>query len=180
MHNTPFAPSALPRLATACGFYLLVAACSQSTLQPAAPTEAQSCVSLRQVLGQAGSEFQSLRGSATVDYDHTRWDARPVLPGTHCDVISWGGGRTNYACTWNKGDEAVARADFENGLGVVERCLGAGWERSSPAGQTGRAVLFSKAGESAKVEVRYYQERAPSRNWQTSLTIGPPVTRDAR
>lgn len=180
MHSTHLALlDSIPRALAASVCCLLVSACA-GTLPPGPTSEAQACASLRQVLAQAGSEFKALRGSATVDYDHTRWDARPVLPGTDCDVISWGGGRTNYACTWDKGDEAVARADYETGLGIVERCLGAGWQRSSPAGQTGHAVRFSKAGEPAKVEVRYYQERAPSRNWQTSLTIGPPVTRDAR
>ncbi|MFM2007113.1 MAG: hypothetical protein RLZZ09_2768 [Pseudomonadota bacterium] len=146
----------------------------------AAISEVQACSSLKSVLSQANTGFTGLRGSATTDYDHTRWDAQPIIPGTECDVIGWGGGRTNYACAWNKGSEASALSDYQGGLGIVQRCLGPEWTASHPAGQTGQATLFSKGSDPAKVEVRYYKERDPSSNWQTSLTIGPAVTRDAR
>lgn len=163
--------SALPLLATACA--------------PHAPTQppiaaGQACASLKQVLAQAGTGFQSLRGEATTDYDHTRWDTKPFLPGTDCDILDWGGGRINYACSWDQGDEANARAHYAEGLGIVQSCLGPQWRTTNPAGQTGQATRFAKTGAAATVEVRYYKERDPSRNWQTSLTIGPPVTRDAR
>ena len=172
-------PGGFQRLATG-ALCLLTAGCAQLATQSGTITEAQACASLRQVIAQAGDGFQALRGTATPSYDHTRWDAKPILPRTDCDILSWGGGRTNYACTWDKGDEATARADYAEGLGIVQRCLGADWQTTHPAGQTGQAALLAKPGEPAKVEVRYYQERRPSRNWQTSLTVGPPVTRDAR
>ena len=155
-------------------------ACAQNQPKSAATTESEVCGSLRGVLAQADTGFVTLRGSATTDYDHTRWDAKPIIKGTQCDVIGWGGGRINYACSWNKGNEATARGDYEQGLGIVQRCLGPEWKVTHPAGQTGQASLFAKEGDAAKVEVRYYKERDPSNNWQTSLTIGPPVTRDAR
>ena len=159
---------------------LLAAACSQHapTLPPV--SAGQACASLKQVLAQAGTGFQSLRGEATIDYDHTRWDAKPILPGTDCDILDWAGGRSNYACSWDMGDEANARADYAEGLGIVQGCLGPEWRTTHPEGQTGHATRFARTGEAATVEVRYYKERDPSRNWQTSLTIGPPVTRDAR
>jgi hypothetical protein len=50
-------------------------------------------------LAQAGTGFQSFRGEATSDYDHTRWDAKPILADTDCDIIDWGGDRINYACS---------------------------------------------------------------------------------
>jgi hypothetical protein len=159
----------------------LVVACSQNMQKPtAAISEGQACTSLKSVLAQASTGFIALRGSGTTDYDHTRWDARPIIAGTQCDVIGWGGGRTNYACAWNKGNEASARSAYQDGLGIVQRCLGQEWTVTHPAGQTGEATLFSKGSDPAKVEVRFYKERDPSNNWQTSLTIGPPVTRDAR
>ena len=161
----------------------IAVACSQNmNMQKpsAAIGEGQACSSLKSVLAQASTGFSALRGSATTDYDHTRWDAQPIIAGTQCDVIGWGGGRTNYACVWNKGSEASARSDYQDGLGIVQRCLGSEWTASHPAGQTGEATLFSKGGDPAKIEVRYFKERDPSSNWQTSLTIGPPVTRDAR
>jgi len=161
----------------------LVVACTEgmNMQKPKAEmSESQACSSLRQVLAQAETGFTSLRGSATTDYDHTRWDAQPIIAGTQCDVIGWGGGKTNYACAWSKGSQASARSDYQEGLGIVQRCLGPEWTASHPAGQTGEATLFSKGSDPAKVEVRYYKERDPSSNWQTSLTIGPPVTRDAR
>lgn len=159
----------------------MVVACSQNWQKSASViSEDQACTSLKSVLAQASAGFNAFRGSSTTDYDHTRWDAQPIISGTQCDVIAWGGGRTNYACTWNKGNEASARTDYRDGLGIVQRCLGPAWLVSHPAGQTGQATLFSKADDPAKVELRYYKERDPSSNWQTSLTIGPPVTRDAR
>jgi len=158
----------------------LLMACTEQMPLTTASTEQDACDTLNKVIAQAGNDFKSLKGVATTDYDHTRWDAKPIIAGTQCDVVAWGGGRTNYACTWNQGDEASAGADYAEGLGIVQRCLGPSWLTSHPAGQTGKATLFAKAGEPAKVEVRYYKEREPSRNWQTSLTIGPAITRDAR
>lgn len=159
----------------------MAVACSQNMQKPAAAiTEVQACSSLKNVLAQASTGFISLRGSTTNAYDHTRWDAQSVIPGTDCDVIGWGGGRTNYACTWDKGNEASAHADYQFGLDIVQRCLGATWIVSHAAGQTGQATLFSKGNDPNKIEIRYYKERDPSSNWQTSLTIGPPVSRDGR
>jgi hypothetical protein len=79
-----------------------------------------------------------------------------------------------------KSDEANASDGYAGGLGIVQACLGPERPTTHPAGQTGRATRFAKTGGAATVEVRYYKERYPSRNWQTSLMIGPPVTRDAR
>ncbi|MFM8445497.1 MAG: hypothetical protein ACKN9W_19430 [Methylococcus sp.] len=158
----------------------LLMACAETTPLSTAKTEQDACVTLQKVIGQAGNDFNSLKGAATTDYDHTRWDAPPIIAGTDCDIVAWGGGRTNYACTWNQGDETSARADYAEGLGIIQRCLGPTWQVTHPAGQTGKATQFAKTGENTKLEVRYYKERDPSRNWQTSLTIGPAITRDAR
>lgn len=159
---------------------LFLWSCTQVAPKPVAMTDEQACTLLKQVQSQAGNGFKALRGSAVNDYSFTGWDAKPIVPGTDCDVVQWGPGRTNYACTWAKGDEPTARADYESGIKLVRDCLGSGWNISNPDGQTGKATLFSRPGEPGTVEVRYYKEREPSRNWQTSLTIGPPVTRDAR
>lgn len=158
----------------------LLMACADMTPLTTAKREQDACVTLNKVIGQAGNDYKSLKGAATTDYDHTRWDTPPIIPGTDCDIVAWGGGRTNYACTWNEGDEAAAKADYQEGLQLVQRCLGPGWQATHPAGQTGKATLFAKPGDPTKLEVRYYKERDPSRNWQTSLTIGPAITRDAR
>ena len=88
----------------------MVVACSQNWQKSASViSEDQACTSLKSVLAQASAGFNAFRGSSTTDYDHTRWDAQPIISGTQCDVIAWGGVRTNYACTWNKGNEASAR-----------------------------------------------------------------------
>ncbi len=178
-HNTHFRTfrATLAGLLTTC----LAAGCAQHA---ATKTEnigdAAACAALKTVIADAGTGFQSLRGSASQDYDHTRWDTKPILPGTDCDIVAWGGGRTHYGCTWDKGNEATARADYDAGLGLVSRCLGSGWQVSHPAGQSGEASRFARSDSPTTVEIRYYRERDPSRQWQTSLTIGPPITRDAR
>ena len=160
---------------------MLLASCA-STVSLSTPqiNQAQACSMLKRVMAQAGDGFRSLRGTESTDYDHTRWDAKPIMTGTDCDILAWGGDRINYACTWNKGGEAVAKSDYTDGLSLVRNCLGPDWQVSHPPGQSGEATLFSRTGDPTKVDVRYYKERDPSTNWQTSLTIGPPVTRDAR
>jgi hypothetical protein len=159
----------------------LLTGCAQLTTPSPDMSDAQACSALKRVLAASGDDFRSLRESSGInDYDHTRWDAKPIAPGTECDIITWGGARTNYACTWDRGDETTARTDYESGLRLVRDCLGAGWQTETPAGQTGAATRFSRPGSHVMVDLRYSREREPSRNWQTSLTIGPPVTRDAR
>jgi hypothetical protein len=160
---------------------MLLASCASTWSRPNPElNQAQACSMLKQVMSQSGQGFRALRGTATTDYDHTRWDAKPIAAGTDCDILSWGGDRIDYACTWNKGSEAVAKADYQEGLSLVRNCLGPDWQTSHPPGQSGEATLFSRTGDPTKVDVRYYKERDPSTNWQTSLIIGPPVTRDAR
>ncbi|MFN5745218.1 MAG: hypothetical protein ACK443_03915 [Methylococcaceae bacterium] len=156
---------------------LIVSGCAQQN-QPV--SEADACQALNHVIGQAPSGFKSLRGASTADYDHIRWDAKPILPGTECDIGEWAGGRVNYGCTWDQGNQATAKANYDQGLALVSQCVGAGWTVSEPAGNTGKATRFSRPNSPTTVEVRYYRERPPSTNWQTSLTVGPPITRDAR
>jgi hypothetical protein len=159
---------------------LLVGCAPPFSQKNAELNQAQACSMLKRVMSQAGDGFRSLRGTGSTDYDYTRWDAKPIADGTDCDILSWGGDRINYACTWNKGSEAVAKSDYKDGLSLVRKCLGPDWQVSHPPGQSGEATLFSQTGDPTKIDVRYYKERDPSTNWQTSLTIGPPVTRDAR
>ena len=160
---------------------VLLVGCASTLSQPAAElNQAQACSMLKRVMSQAGDGFRTLRGTGSTDYDHTRWDAKPIAAGTDCDILSWGGDRIDYACTWNKGSEAVAKSDYRDGLSLVRNCLGPDWQTSHPPGQSGEATLFSRPGDLTQVDVRYYKERDPSTNWQTSLIIGPPVTRDAR
>ncbi len=176
----PINSACFTRLSTTVAVTMVMAGCAGNAKKSEPITEAQACASVQQVLAQAGNGFQSLRGTASVDYASTRWDAKSLIADTDCDIVDWGGGKINYACTWSKGSEATASAEYDQGLGILQRCLGSSWEVSHPEGQTGKATLFSKAGEPARVEVRYYKERDPSTNWQTSLTLGAAVTRDAR
>ena len=154
--------------------------CQSAATKDPAVSDAKACSLLKNVIGQAGSDFKSLKGTATVDYDHTRWDTQPILPGTDCDILGWGSGRTNFACTWDKANEATARSDYASGVSLVKNCLGPEWKTSKPAGQTGEATRFATTGSPTVVELRTYRELAPATGWQTSLTVGPPINRDAR
>ena len=154
--------------------------CQGTATKDPAVSDAKACSLLKNVIAQAGNDFKGLKGTATVDYDHTRWDAAPIMSGTDCDILGWGSGRTNYACTWDKANEASARSDYASGVSMVKNCLGAEWQTSKPAGQTGEATRFAKSGSPTVVELRTYKEQAPATSWQTSLTVGPPINRDAR
>lgn len=161
-------------------FVMALAGCQSASTKDSQVSDAKACSMLKNVIAQAGNDFKSLKGTATVDYDHTRWDAAPIMPGTDCDILGWGSGRTNFACTWDKANEATARSDYAGGVSLVKNCLGAEWQTSKPAGQTGEATRFARAGSPTVVELRTYQEKAPASGWQTSLTVGPPINRDAR
>lgn len=158
-----------------------LAGCANTKAVNEAQTDAQACDALKNVISQAGSNFDSLKsGAGVADYGHTRWDAKSIFRGADCDVIGWGAGKTNYACTWSKGDSKDARNDYEYSLGVAKTCLGSGWSSTSIPGVTGEGMRFSTKGSSVVVDVRMAQELPPSKNWLTSLTVGAPINKNAK
>lgn len=143
-------------------------------------SDAESCSLLNKVIAQSATGFEALKGTRVTDYDHSRWDTAPIMTGANCDVISWGTGNTNFACTWDQPAETAARNDYTSGLKLVTSCLGASWAASSLPGSNGEGQRFSKLGENAVVDVRVYPERPPSTAWQTSVTVGSAINRNAR
>lgn len=152
---------------------------TQTVVQP--QTDAAVCDALRNVVSQSASGFSSLKeGAGVSDYDHTRWDSKPIFQQADCDVISWGNGKNNYACTWASKSQADAGKDFSYGVGVAKSCLGSSWTESAIPGSTGQGTRFSTAGNPSVVDVRVAKELAPSQSWHTSLTVGSPINRDAK
>lgn len=180
MSEKPFLKTALS-LCSAAGLAMTLVGCANNKVTNDAQTDAQVCDALKNVIAHAGSNFDSLKsGNGVADYDHTRWDTKPIFKGADCDVIGWGAGKTNYACTWTKTESKDARSDFAYGLGVAKTCLGPEWLSTSIPGVTGEGARFSKAGSSVVIDVRLAQELPPSKNWLTSLTIGAPINRNAK
>lgn len=180
MSEKPFPQSALS-FCSAAGLAIAIVGCSNNKVISEAQTDSQVCAALRGVIAQAATNFESLKsGNGVADYDHTRWDTKSIFPGADCDVIGWGAGKTNYACTWTKGDSTSARSDYDYGLGVAKNCLGSGWSTASIPGVTGEGIRFSTVGNSAVVDIRMAQELSPSKNWLTSLTVGSPINRNAK
>lgn len=169
------------KLCSAVGIAITLGACANTKPVNDVQTDTQACAALKNVIAHAGSNYDSLKiGSGVVDYDHTRWDTKSIFPEADCDVISWGAGKTNYACTWNKKDSKEARADYAYGLSLAKTCLGSEWTSSGIPGVTGEGTRFATVGSSTVVDIRIAQELPPSKSWMTSLTVGLPINRNAK
>lgn len=160
--------------------FLFASACAHRPDETQLPSEAEICSSLNYVVSQADSDFKEIRRNVAVDPLVNRWDTKPIFPGTECDVLGWGGGRFTYNCVWQESDQPTAKDNYESNVKLATRCLHTDWRASEQPGKTGRTTLFSKSGTDTKIELRYFQERAPSTLWQTSVTIGDRITPDAR
>ncbi|UZR29495.1 hypothetical protein [Methylococcus mesophilus] len=159
---------------------LFISACAHQQSEPSPPTEAEICQSLDYAIKQAASDFKDIRLNVTPDYVMNRWDTKPIFPETDCDVFDWGGGRFTYNCLWKESDQATAKNNYEANVKLGSRCLGPDWHASEQPGKTGQTTIFSKPGSDTKIQLRYFQERAPATLWQTSVSIGRHVTPDAR
>lgn len=180
MNKKPFLHASL-KVCFAAGLTAALFGCAGTKSVNEAQTDSQACDSLKNVIAQASTNFEVLKsGTGVADYDHTRWDTKPIFPGADCDVIGWGAGKTNYACTWTKADAKDARNDYAYGIQVAQSCLGATWVSASIPGVTGEGVRYSKAGSSVVVDIRKAQELSPAKGWLTSLTVGAPINRNAK
>jgi hypothetical protein len=169
-------PKTTLHICTALGLIIL-AGCSK----PQSVKETDDCSALQNVIANAGTNFDALKeGSGVTDYDHTHWDTKPIFSGAECDVIGWGGGKSNYMCTWTKTDAQAAKSDYAKGLEIAKKCLGSGWTSAAIPGVRGEGTRFSKSGSSYVVDVRVSQENAPASGWHTSLAVGSPINRDAK
>ena len=169
------------KLSSVLGLAITLGACASTKAVNDVQTDAQVCGALKNVITHAGSNFDSLKvGAGVADYDHTRWDTKSIFPKADCDVVGWGAGRTNYACTWSKADSKEALNDYKYGLNVAKTCLGEGWSSTAIPGVTGEGTRFSTIGNSVVVDIRMAQERSPSKTWMTSLIVGAPVNSNAR
>ena len=163
------------------GLALLSAGCVKTQTAPQAQANTDVCGELKKVISQSSSGFSGLKeGAGVSDYDHTRWDTKPIFQNADCDVIGWGNGKYNYACTWSSKSHDDAKKDFSYGLDVAKSCLGSTWTQSSIPGVTGEGVRFSTPGNTSVVDIRVAKELAPSQSWHTSLTVGAPINRDAK
>lgn len=170
----------------------------QAAQAPVAAEEASICGSLYRVIDQADGDFKDIRLNVAVDPLVNRWDTKPIFPDSDCDVLDWGGGRTTYSCVWPESDQAKARNNYEENIRTARRCLGPDWHSSEQAGKTGKLTVFYKVDDDhgrdrddirdhddrrdddTKIELRYFQERAPSTMWQTSVTIGDRIIPNTR
>lgn len=177
MIRKSFPPFSLNLFTAAC-LALTLQGCSTTNKVNNQLTDAEACGALKNVIAQAGSDFNQLKGTRITAYDHTRWDTRSIFPKADCDIIGWSTGKTNYACTWNKSSELEARNDYANGLKLASSCLGPSWTASDIKGVTGEGQRFTTAGSSTAVEVRVHQEQKPSTDWQTSLSVGAAIHPD--
>lgn len=171
-------------IAAAVGSWLLlIFACARVNGPVTRPKDSELCSALRDVVSQADSRFQKLKTTPTIDplSGTTKWETRPVFPDSQCDVIDWGGGRTNYVCTWQEGEEAQARETYLQNSALMARCLAPEWARSETRGQTGGATVFTRTGSVIQVVMRYFRpRRAFGSTWETSLTIGDEVVAEPR
>ena len=168
-------------LLTVASLSLAIAGCTTSGPSKQHQTQAEACSALGNVVTQSASDFKALKqGAGVTDYDHTRWDTPAIFEGADCDVLGWGAGKSNYACTWSQPDAQTARKDYESGVAIARTCLGATWAEASIPGSSGEGLRFSRKGSPVVVDVRLNQERSPSASWMTSLTVGSPINRNAK
>lgn len=160
---------------------MLASGCASQPAEP--PTTAELCASLQDVIAQSETRFRKFKTTPTISpfSGMTKWETRPVFPDSHCDVLEWAGGRTNYVCTWPDGTEAQARDTYEQTVGKMAECLTVPWAKSETRGQTGGATTFTRLGKQTQVVLRYFRPRGgygPA--WETSLTIGDEITAEPR
>ena len=168
-------------LAATASVTLSMIGCTTSGVQKEAQTDSRACEAFKDVISKSASNFDSLKqGAGVTDYDHTRWDTRAIFDGADCDVIGWGAGKTNYACTWTKPSADAARKDYQTTVTAVRSCLGASWSETAIPGVTGEGLRFSTKGSPSVVDLRMNKELATSGNWLTSLTVGSPINRNAK
>ena len=163
------------------GLALAIVGCAKTQTVAQPQTDASVCDALKTVISQSSAGFSSLKvGAGVSDYDHTRWDSKPIFRDADCDVIGWGNGKTNFACTWTRKSSEEAKGDFTYGVGIAKSCLGSEWTQSAIPGVSGEGTRFSKPGNASVVDVRVAKEQSPSQAWLTSLTVGAPINRDAK
>jgi hypothetical protein len=179
--NNQLSPRSFLFLFCVTGLALGIGGCAKNKGVISTQSENSACEGLQNVIAQSSSDFSSLKvGAGVADYDHTRWDTKPIFQDADCDVIRWGNGKVNFACTWSSKSQEEAKKDFSYGLDVAKTCLGSSWTQSAIPGVTGEGVRFSAPGNASVVDVRVAKELAPSQSWHTSLTVGAPINRDAK
>jgi hypothetical protein len=160
----------------------LLSGCAHQPASTPAPSTAELCAALLDVVAQSDSRFRKFKTTPTINpfSGMTKWETRAVFPDSRCDVLEWAGGRTNYVCTWPEGTEAQSRETYEKNGALMAGCLTQPWVKSEARGQTGGALTFTQHGKPAQVVMRYFKPRGVGQAWETSLTIGDEVSSPSR
>lgn len=158
----------------AMAFTIVLSSCAS---QPAAITpanEAEACAVLKSVIAAEPSGFEPVKRGAESQHPlGERWEAAELLPRTTCQVWKWGGGRNHYLCLWKKGDEAVARSDFEAGKRMVGNCLGSSWTVADETARNGVLTTYAAPKGGTRASLRFLSNGGGyGGSWQTSLLVG--------
>lgn len=162
--------------ATACLPLILLSACSSTAPKPETLSDAQACEQIQGLIADHSNQFNQYKKSLSSQRRGKVWAANAVFPGAHnCQIWEWGTGLNNYVCQWkSENGETQAKAAYQDGVNVVQSCLGSEWtEKTSKTQSGGESAFFSKAGGATVVSVRYFKEnRSLLDNWNNTVLVG--------
>ena len=174
------------RIFVACLFVLGTSACSIFAPEKPVMSDAEACVKLNKLIADHSNNFKQFRkgrlSSHRMNYIQT-WNAERVFPlAKNCQVWEWNTGLTNYYCAWQESGEAQAKASHDQGVAIIEQCLGKQWQRKfNNTTSGGGSTLFSQIGGKTIVSIRYFKEsRTIIDNWKTTLYVGDESNLNAK
>ena len=161
---------------TSCLVFLLAFGCAETPTKSEKLSESEACDRIQGLVVDHASKFQHYKITQMQRRRRETWTAEPALPtADNCEIWEWGNGLANYYCQWKAEDgESQAKASYENGLGIIQRCLGDSWKtESNKTTNGGERTVFSRFGSPTIVSIRYFKEqRALLDTWNNTLIVG--------
>lgn len=89
------------------------------------------CATLRAVIDDYPTGFESFRGKRNDFTAITVFAAREELVKGHCEIWAWSDGDSAYVCSANTPEAEIADQRYQNSLKVVKECLGSSWQEET-------------------------------------------------
>ncbi|MGY6277267.1 hypothetical protein [Methylomonas sp. MgM2] len=159
-----------------CLVLLVISGCAETPSKAENFSESEACNRIQGLIVDHATQFQHHKKTQMQRRRRETWTAEPALPSAdNCQIWEWGDGLTNYYCQWNAEDgESEAKASYEMGRGIIQRCLGDSWKiESNQTTSGGERTVFSRVGSPTVVSIRYFKEqRALFDTWNNTLVVG--------
>lgn len=155
---------------------LLTASCTGLSPKQEPLNEAAACTRLQSLIADHPNKFKQHKKNKRTVRNMNTWTAIAPFPSAHnCQIWEWSTGLNSYICNW-KSDDGMpgAQAGYQEGEGIIQRCLGKQWTaHSNKTTSGGEHTYFNKPGSNTYVSIRYFKEsRSFTENWHTVLYIG--------